>query len=139
VVDILDGWVDGEPILVTYLNDPDLKRLGYNEYAVTFDDPSELNLTPAASFTQPVEVEFLAAVAPSQTSSEAPDVLWMRHGEALRLGALSRVLATPGVAWENQAAADRYDNRYDELVAEAEQQAGRNRVNNARILRVRAV
>lgn len=139
VLDIFEARIAGEQILVTHANDPCVLELGPDEHAITFVDPSFCELTPPATTLAPVTLELLVATAPGPESTGVNDLLWLRHSEALKSGALARLFAMPGVAWSNPELAVYHEGKFREAIKKAASDNGRNRVQPGRRLRVRPV
>lgn len=139
VVDVIEARIADETILVTYLNDPAIADLAIGEYALQFTDPNNGVLTPAATVDAPVTIDLLLAIAPGPSSTEVTDLLWQRWSEALKSGALARLMAEPGTAWWNPDTATYHRALFADAKAKASAQAGRNRMNVARRLRVQPV
>lgn len=139
VVDILDAKIDGEDVLVTHLNDPAIEQLDDGCYALQFTDPNNPQLTPPATTDAPVTIDLLLAIAPGPESTEITDLLWQRWSEALKHGALCRLLEVPGKPWSNADAANYHRANFAKAMTTAAAQAGRNRQNVARRLRVKPV
>lgn len=136
VLDIIEARIDDVPILVTHVNDPRLLELCPGERAITFLDPSFCELTPPATVDEPVTLELLIAIAPGPESTGVNDVVWMRHSEALKSGALARLMAMPGVAWANPELAVYHERLFRDAITKAAADNGRNRVQPGRRLRV---
>lgn len=144
VLDVIEARVDDELILVTYMNDPDLDELNSSQYAyaLTFADPNHAQLQAAVaenapSVAAPVTIDMIVCYAPGPTSTEVPDLLWLRHSEALKSGALCRLLEEPGKAWSNPQLADYHRAKFMDAMTKAAADLGRNRQTTARRLRVR--
>lgn len=135
VVDIVDARIAGESIPVVSANDPCVLDLGSNQRVLQFADPSYVTLTPAPTPEVPVTLELLLVVAPGPASTGVHDVLWLRHSEALRFGALARLLMGPG-SWVMPPAAAFYGQAFERAIREAAPHYGRNRRTTARRLRV---
>lgn len=135
VLDIVDAWIDGVQIPVTYLNDPALLDLGPTEYALTFDDASVVKLTPTPPAA--VNLRLLKVIAPGPESTQVADVLWLRHSEALKHGCLARLMAAPGQSWANPALSVYHRGEFDAAITKAAAEAGLNRKQVGRRLRVK--
>lgn len=138
VVDIFDARdEDDEEILVTYLNDPRLSELADDEQAIAFTDPNNLELAIPATTDAPVTLNLLMAIAPGPETAELHEDLWRRHSEALRHGALARLFAEPKKPWSDNTLSGFHEGKFQAAITMAAADAGRNREQPARRLRVR--
>lgn len=148
VVDILEAKITDKKVLVTFLNDPDaeadtLGAAGY-DYAIRFTDPNNAEITAAdgqtaPSVATPITVEMLIAIAPGPTSTEIHTDLWRKYSEALKHGALYRLYAEPNKVWSNPSSVGYHKDEFEEAIKDASLEAGRNRIQPARRLRVRTL
>lgn len=138
VLDIIEARIQGEdePLAVYPMNDPRIDELDDDESAVVFADPNHPQLIPTPSADAPVTLELLLAIAPGPTSTEVPDILWLRNSEALKHGALGRLLAIPGEAWSNDAKASFHLGLFAEAITRVAMKSGQNRRTTSRRLRV---
>lgn len=146
VVDICEAKITDKDLLVTFLNDPDaeadtLADAGY-DYALRFTDPNNAEITTAdgqaePSVAAPIVLDMLLVIAPGPTSTEIHTDLWRRYSEELKHGALARLYAELGQPWSNPAAATYRMGKFEMAVTAAAADAGRNRIQPARRLRVR--
>lgn len=141
VLDIIEARIEGEdtPLPIYPMNAPELDNLASDQYALTFADPNAPELIPAPTADAPVTLELVMAYAPGPESQEVPDVLWLRHSETLKSGALGRVLSTPGEAWSDDAKAAFHLGRFEAAITRAAADIGRTRINTSRRLRVKPV
>lgn len=142
VVDILEARVDGEQVLVTYLNDPRADVIADGEdpdydYALRFTDPNNAELTPPATAAAPVNLEMLIVIAPGPTSTAIDVGLWRHWSEALKFGALWRLYEEPGKPWANEKAALYCKGMYEQAITKAASETGLNHTKPARRLRTR--
>lgn len=138
VLDICQARIDGTDILVTYINDPDLDDLEDDDNAITFaTDPNNIELRIPGTTDVPITVDFVLCIAPGPESIEIPDELWRRWSEALKDGALLRLYAEPNNPWSNPQSAGYHGGRFESAITLAAAEAGRNRIQPARRLRVR--
>lgn len=145
VVDVVEARVAGKPVFVTFANDPQVDVIeggavlyldgNAYEYALTFQDPSYMTLTPAPTADAPVTLDLLLVIAPGPTATSVHDVLWLRHSEAIKSGALARLLAEG--PWSNLPSAAYHGARFQAAVAAASADYSQNRRKTARRLRVR--
>lgn len=135
VLDLIEASIDGEPVAITYVNDPALAELGPGEYALTFADPSVAKLTPTPPAA--VNLRLIRAVAPGPESTTVDDVLWLRHSEALKHGALARLMAAPSQSWANPALASWHAEQFKAAITAATADNGTNRKQVGRRLRVK--
>lgn len=141
VLDIVEARIPGKSVLVTYINDPraDDIEAGNDpdyDYAITYAEPNNAQLVPAATEDAPVTVEFLLAVAPGPESTEVDDFIWQRYSDGLKHGALYRVLEEPGRPWSNPSSAAYHKTEYERAVRAGESFASKNRRVVAQELRV---
>lgn len=140
VLDICEARIDGEPVLVTHINDEAIEQLRPGEYAITFADPNNPVLTPAPSVASPVTVELLVCIAPGPESTEIHLDLWRRFKEGLQAGAIARLLTEPNKPWSTSGdAVSRFAGKYARALNDATAEAGRNRTQPGRRLRVKAI
>lgn len=141
VIDIIEARIEGEdePLPVYPMNDPRIDELDDDESCVVFADPGSPQLIPTPEAGSPVTLELLLAIAPGPTATEVPDILWLRNSEALKDGALGRLLAIPGEAWSNDAKAAYHLGRFEAAITRVAAQSGRNRITTSRRLRVKPI
>lgn len=141
VIDILEARIQGEdePIPIYAMNDPDIDEMEEDDTALIFADPNHAEVIPTPTAEAPVTIEMLIAYAPGPTSNEVPDILWLRNSEALKNGALGRVLAVPGEAWSNDTKAAYHLGLFAAAITRVAGQTGRNRLTTSRRLRVKPV
>jgi hypothetical protein len=137
VLDIIDASIDGRPVCVTYVNDTALTELRAPDYGLTFSDPSVVTLTPTPPAA--VNLRLVRVIAPGPESTEVPDVLWLRHSEALKHGCLARLMAAPGQPWANAPLAGYHDTKYQRAIEAAAAEHSVNRKQTGRRLRVKAI
>lgn len=139
VIDIIEARIEGEtePLPIYPMNDPRIDELCDGERAVVFADPNTPSLVPPATNDQPVTLELLLAYAPGPTANEVPDILWLRHSEALKHGALGRLHAIPGEAWSDDKKAAFHLQQFEQAISRVAFDLGRNRLTTSRRLRVK--
>jgi hypothetical protein len=139
VHDIVGAWVDGKRVLVTHMNDERVEDIpdGEYDYAITYADPANPVLHPAATAEAPVTVDLMLAFGPGPTSTEVTELLWQRYSEWLTSGALYRVLEMPGKSWTNPESASYHKGRYEDAMSAEAVWQGRNRVSSAQRLRTK--
>lgn len=137
VLDVIDAWIGSAPVDVLAQNDPQLQDLGTNRYVITFEDPSVLTLHPTPPAA--VQLRLFRAFAPGPEATEFPDVIWLRHSQALVDGCLARLFAAPAQAWANPALSTFHRDRFDAAMTEAAADYGINRKQTGRRLRVHPV
>jgi hypothetical protein len=136
-VALFDAYVNGVQADIYHVNAPQLVNVTEQRPAITYSNDQiadSLAITPAPSV--PVPVRLLVAVSPTPDANEYPDSLWMMRREALKAGALSRLLAEPGAPYFNDALASRYRAVFDEAMASASTLASVNRSTSTARLRV---
>ncbi len=104
---------------------------------VTFD-PAQLHSSIAVKPAPlaPVTVRLLMAWAPTPWATEFPDHLWLRRQEALKAGALVRLLSEPGTPYANAGTASQYVGVFAQGIEDARLAASMNRATPVRRLRV---
>ena len=127
--------INGEPVPVVAMNDPCIEEATSEYPVLLFAEPSGLFLLPEPTVGVPIDL--MLAVAPGFLSTEAPDLLWQRHSEAMLHGALSRLLAEPGKVWSNPQFAGYCRQMFDAEITKQAALYGRNRITNAQWLRSR--
>ena len=135
IVSIIDARINGEPVPVVAMNDPCIEEATSEYPVLLFAEPSGLFLLPEPTIGVPIDL--MLAVAPGFLSTEAPDLLWQRHSEAMLHGALSRLLAEPGKVWSNPQFAGYCRQMFDAEITKQAALYGRNRITNAQWLRSR--
>ena len=139
VLDVIEARVADKLIRVTYMNDADLDTLDPTEYALTFADPNHGELTPAPTIAAPVVLDMILSYAPGPSSNEVPDLLWLRNSEALKHGALYRLLAEPGKSWSDPKLSGYYSGLFMLAMEKMAADLGRNRQTTGRRMRARPV
>lgn len=135
VVDVIDASIEGDPVLVTYYNDPAIADLMSDSYVLTFKDPSgELTLTPTPP--GPVNLRLLRLFSVGPEATQVADWVWLRHSEALKHGCLARLLAEPSKGWSNPGAAAFHESLFRDAKTRVKASHGINRKQVARRLRV---
>jgi hypothetical protein len=136
VVDVVDASIDGDPVLVTYYNDPALLDLCPSEYALTFKDPSgDLTLTPTPPAAVNLRLLRLFSLGPEAT--EVADWVWLRYSEALEHGCLARLLSMTHKPWGDAGAAGFHESKFRAAITQVAAAHGINRKQVARRLRVK--
>lgn len=95
---------------------------------------SSIAITPAPSGS--ASVRLLVAMSPTPDANEYPDHLWMMHREALKAGALARLLSEPGTPYVNEARAQAYRQIFESEIDSAKTAASVNRSTSTQRLRV---
>lgn len=135
VLDIVEASIDGDDVLATYYNDPDVACLRPGRYALTFKDPSgALTLTPTPPAA--VNLRLIRVTAPGPDSTEIDDVVWLHHSEALKHGCLGRLMAT-SKPWGDAGAAVFHEAKFREAITKVSAEHSTNRKQVARRLRVK--
>lgn len=136
VVDVVEASIEGDPVFVTYVNDPDIKCLMDGAYALTFEDPSgDLTLTPTPPAAVNLRLMRLFSLGPEAT--QVADWVWRRHSEALEHGCLYRLLAMTHKPWADPGAAGFHETKFRDAVTKVKAEHGINRKQVARRLRVK--
>lgn len=134
-VAIFDAYVGGKQVTALSITDvvPDDDTVH-----VTFD-PAQLHssITVKPAPLSLMTVRLLMAWAPTPWATDFPDHLWLRRQEALKAGALVRLLSEPGTAYVNAGAAAQYVRTFEQGIADAALAASMNRATPVRRLRVR--
>lgn len=134
IVDVIDARIDGRPIDVVPMNSDRVATASDTDPVIVFADPSVLQLVPAPS--APVDVDLMVVLAPGQTSTEVPDVLWQRYAEWLKHGALARLMAEPEKGWTNERTSEYHDRKFQDAITKQSNLSGKNRIHRAQRLRV---
>lgn len=136
VVGIFDARVNGVQAVVLHMNSSDLDDADDENPVITHTEDlnSSIAITPAPSTTVPVRL--LVALAPTPDANEFSDHLWMMRREALKAGALARLLADPDAPYRNEQRAAVYRAQFDEAIESASVAASVNRTTSSRRLRV---
>lgn len=109
-----------------------------NTTVLTFDrdhlwDSIQLLPAPAAVVT----VRLLMAWKPTPWATEFPDHLWFSRAEALKAGALARLMANAGTTYANPSMAGVHEQTFRSAISSAIGSAGVNRRTVLQRLRVR--
>jgi hypothetical protein len=136
VVGLFDAWVGGKQVKISHINSSDLELADANNVYLVHqaDLNTTLALDPPA--TELLSVSLLIATAPTPDANEFADSLWMMHREALRHGALARLLSDPGTPYANEGRAADYRQKFLDAITDASAQASVNRVTGSQRLRV---
>lgn len=136
VVQLLDAKVDGRDATVLHRNSPDIERASWMRPALVHGEDLNTSLKVLPDPGVPLPVRLFVALAPTPDATEFPAFLWLAHREALKHGALARLLAEPGTTYVNDAKAvwhlTEFHTKADDLAAEI----GLNQVVVAHRLRV---
>ena len=133
--DIVDARVADKPIAVLPMNSLEVDDATVEDPVLIFAEPSTLYMmpTPAA----PVSVDIIAAQCPSHDGEEFPDLLWSSNHEAIEHGAIARLLTMVGKPWSSPEGASFHGALYLADLTRYAGLYGRNRLSNARRLRVK--
>lgn len=136
VVQLLDAQVNGRDATVLHRNSPDLQRASVLRPVLVHGEDLNTTIAVLPEPTPPVPVRLFVALAPTPDATEFPAFLWLAHREAIKHGALARLLAEPGTTYVNDGKAawhmTEFQTKADELAA----QVGLNQVVAAHRLRV---
>lgn len=136
-VGIFDAYVNNVQAPVYHLNAAAVSEADADSPVVTYltdQLATSIQITPAP--TDPVSVRMLVAMSPTPDANEYPDHLWMMRREALKAGALARLLSEPGTTYVNEARAQAYRNDFEAAIASASTAASVNRSTSTQRLRV---
>lgn len=95
---------------------------------------TSISITPTPNDSETVRL--LLAMSPTPEANEYPDHLWMMHREALRAGALARLLSEPGTPYANEVRAQAYRQMFESEIDSAKTAASVNRSTSTQRLRV---
>jgi len=133
---LVDAYIGQDQLDVIDLNDVPTPPTGRT---VLLWDPERvydsIQLVPAPA--APVAVRLLLTWKPTQWATDFPDHLWFSRAEALKAGALSRLLAVAGTSYANPGAAQFHGESFTAAINAAGASAGTNRRTRLRRLRVR--
>lgn len=90
-------------------------------------------IAPTADVTGGLEMS--AVLQPSKTATTLPDALLNQYGDAMRVGALSRLLALGAMPWTDRALAVSYRYEFQQLLANAAYQGTSG--NTSKAIRVK--
>lgn len=142
VIDIIDASIGGkrDNVRISYANDPsDEDELEAGKYRIRFVDANNFEIQPAPTLLAPVTIDLMVVVAPGPTAGGIHFDLWRRHHEALRSGALARLFMEPTKPWSNPQLGAHHDGKFREAITKEAFNAGRNRTQPARRLRVKPI
>lgn len=133
---LVDAYIGQDQLDVIDLNETQAPPTGRT---VLYWDPERLyesiQLVPAPAV--PVTVRLLLSWKPTPWATDFPDHLWFSRAEALKAGALSRLLAVAGTAYANPVNADLHGRTFTAAINAVGASAGTNRRTLLRRLRVR--
>lgn len=136
-VALFDAYVDGKQADIHHLNAASLADVTSERPAVTYRDSmlaTTLAITPAPSPS--AAVRLLASFAPHPDANEYPDHLWTMKREALRAGALARLLSEPGTKYGSEGMAAKYRADFEAAMEKAATASSVNRSTSTTRLRV---
>lgn len=136
-VALFQAYVEGVEADVRELNADELVDADENNRMVTYQTDGladTLVITPAPATALPVRL--LCSYMPHPDANEYPDRLWIMRREAIKAGALYRLLSAPGTPYVNDGMAAVNKGIFDEAVTAAKTAASVNRVTNRARLRV---
>lgn len=135
-IGLYDAYIGSDQLSVIDLNDQALaasvtvQSLQFNRTHLW----DSIALVPAPSST--VTVRMLIAWKPTPWADEFPDHLWFSRAEALKGGALSRLMANAGTPYANPAMAAVHERVFRSAIGAAAAAAGVNRRTRIQRLRV---
>lgn len=133
-----DETSDYPEVHVFGLNDhEEMEELADGEYAITFVDPNNIQVTPAPTPSAPLTLDLLLSIGPGPDATDLHEDLWRAHHETLRHGALARLYAEIGKPWANPDAANYRAGKFEAAISSTAAVLGRNRKQRARRLRVK--
>ena len=136
-IGLFDAYIGTDQLSVIDLNDQALSA-SVTSQLLQFDRThpwDSIALVPAPAST--VTVRLLVAWKPTPWASEFPDHLWFSRAEALKGGALSRLMANAGTPYANPQMAAAHEQVFRSAIGAATAAAGLNRRTNLQRLRVR--
>ena len=133
---LVDAYIGQDQLDVIDLNETQVPPTGRT---VLYWDPERvydsIQLVPAP--TAPVTVRLLLSWKPTPWATDFPDHLWFSRAEALKAGALTRLMAVAGTAYANPANAELHGRVFTAAINAAGASTGTNRRTRLRRLRVR--
>lgn len=135
-VGLFDAYLGTDQLDVIDMNDLQSPPEGRT---VIYWDPERLHDSiqlvpvPAGSMT----VRLLMSWMPTPWATDFPDHLWFSRAEALKAGALSRLMSGTGTSYSNPGRAQLYEQTFMAAINAAGASAGTSRRTKARRLRVR--
>lgn len=136
VVGLFDARVNGEQVAVLHMNSASVDAADDDNPVITHTEDFNTSLAITPTPSSPVPVRLLVALAPTPDANEFSDHLWMMRREALKAGALARLLSAPGVTYGNPQMAVAYRAQFDEAIESASVAASVNRTTSSRRLSV---
>lgn len=136
-IGLYDAYIGTDQLGVYDLNDQALPA-PVNTTVLTFDRTrlwDSIGLMPVPPAT--VTVRLLLAWKPTPWAAEFPDHLWFARAEALKSGALSRLMANAGTTYSNPQMAGVHEQTFRQAIGAASASAGVNRRSHLQRLRVR--
>lgn len=136
VVGLFDAYVNGVQAAVSHMNSGALDSATTDEPVITHTEDLNTSIAISPTPASVVPVRLLVAFAPTPDANEFPDHLWMMRREALKAGALARLLSEPGTTYVNEQRAAGYRQQFDEAIDSASIAASVNRATTSRRLKV---
>jgi hypothetical protein len=136
-IGLLDAYLADEQLDVIDINDQQAPT-PTNSTLLTFDRTrlwDSIQLIPPPTVATPVRL--LVTWKPTPWALEFPDHLWFSRAEALKAGALSRLMFNAGVPYSNPQAAVGYEQVFRSAIGAAAAAAGINRRTALQRLRVK--
>jgi hypothetical protein len=136
-VAIFQAYVNGAEADVYELNAQELAEATSDKPILTYRTDrlyDTVTITPAPTTSVPVRL--LMSFMPHPDTNEYPDQLWIMRREALKAGALYRLLSAPGTPYVNESAAANWLRVFEDGVSSAATAASVNRRTNRARLRV---
>jgi len=132
-VAVFQAFINGKEADVFDLNADEINDADTETYRTDrLYDTLAIAPPPATS----VPVRLLMSFMPHPDANEYPDQLWIMRREALKAGALYRLLSAPGTTYVNESAAANWLRVFDDGVSSATTAASVNRRTNRARLRV---
>lgn len=137
LVELFDCFIGGVRSDLVHLSDADaLSQAASGNTVLVFGD--DLNNTMTA-FRRPAPgtpVKMLVSLAPTPDAEEFSDAIWRKYREALKQGALARLLADPGTPYVNEQRAAVYAAQFEQAILDASIQMRALRRTQGKRLRV---
>lgn len=136
VVGLFDAFVDGVQAGIVHLNSAQIDEADETAPVITHNDDlnTTLAITPVPATV--VDVRLLVSFAPTPDANEFDTHLWTMHREALRWGALARLLREPGTRYVDPNLAGTYRADFEAAMSKASTASSVNRATTGRVLRV---
>lgn len=129
-IDMVRRVSDGEPL--TFMARVELddeiadwtKETGTKPSIYTLESPTSARIVPVADDTVVGEIVFRVVFGVASTSTIIPDWIYDEYDEAIRYGALSNLMKTPGKDWTDVNLAIAHGNLFEASIVSASSDKG---------------